>query len=309
VAREGLGETQPRTDRVTSDRRPRRSNDHAGGGEQATGSPGPNRQRAPLPTRVDYLPPLPPAFEHALDEGLAAIPLILDAEARAALDAHVRLLLAWNVAINLTAIVEPEAVARSHVLDSLAAVPLLRELDARGAARRGGLRIVDIGSGGGFPGLALAAARPPDHVLLIDSVAKKVRFLEAAAEATGLAAGGRVHARTLRAEGLAAEVAARRESTFDVVTARAVGALPDLVELAFPVLAAGGVLIAWKRGDITVEVDAARRAAAALGRGTISSREVGVPGLEGHRLVLVEKRGPTPTGYPRDPGRRAKSRW
>lgn len=248
-----------------------------------------------------------------LEAGLAAIPLVLDAGARAALDAHVRLLLAWNAAMNLTAIVEPEAVARLHVLDSLAAVPLLRQRDAAGGDqrgdRRGGLRIADIGSGAGFPGLALAAARSTDQVLLVDSVGKKVRFLEAAVEATGLAASGRVRARALRAEHLAADVGARREAPFDVVTARAVGALPDLVELAFPALAVGGVLLAWKRGEIADEVGTARRAAAALGRGAISTHAVGVPGLEGHRLVLVEKRGPTPPGYPRDPGRRARGRW
>ena len=302
MAREGLGETQPRTDRVTSDRRPRRPNDHAGGGEQATGSPGPNRQRPPLPTRVDSLPDLPAAYEHALDAGLAAIPLSLDAEARAALADQARLLIAWNAAINLTAIVEPEAIARLHVLDSLAAVPLLR---TRGAA----LRIVDIGSGGGYPGLALAAALPDARVLLVDSTAKKVRFLEAAATATGLARTGRVRARALRAEDLAAEVRAGREAPFDVVTARAVGPLADLVELALPLLDVGGALVAWKRGDIEDELRAARRAAAALGGGAIVSHGVEVPGLEGHRLVVTDKRGPTPAGYPRDPGRRARDRW
>src|SRR5207253_9389696 len=77
VAREGLGETQPRTDRVASDRRPRRTNDHAGGGEQAPGSPGRDRQRPPPPTRVDSPPELPPAYDRALDAGLAAIPLAI----------------------------------------------------------------------------------------------------------------------------------------------------------------------------------------------------------------------------------------
>jgi 16S rRNA (guanine527-N7)-methyltransferase len=301
VAREGLGETQPRTDRVASDRRPRRPNDHAGGGEQATGSPG-QRRRAPLPTRVDSLPDLPAAYDAALQAGLAAIPLALDASARAALASHARLLIAWNAAINLTAIVEPDAIARLHVLDSLAAVPLLRE---RGPA----LRIVDVGSGAGYPGVALAAALPAAHVLLVDSVAKKVRFLEAAAGATGLATAGRVQARAIRAEELAAAVAAGREPAFDVVTARAVGALPDLVELAFPLLVVGGALVAWKRGDLGDELAAARRAARTLGRGTIRIHEVGLDGLAGHRLVVVEKRGPTPPGYPRDPGRRARSRW
>ncbi len=263
-----------------------------------------DRHRAPLPTRVDSLPDLPPAYARALDAGLAAIPLELDPAARAAIDAHVRLLLAWNEAINLTAIVEPEAVARLHVLDSLAAVPLLRRRRAAGRA----LRIVDLGSGGGHPGLPFAAALPEARVLLVDSVAKKVRFLEAAAIATGLA-GGRVRTRAIRAEALAAEVRAGEEAPFDVVTARAVGALPDLVELAFPLLAVGGALVAWKRGEITDKVAAARRAAATLGRGTVTSHEPRLPGLDGHRLVVIEKRGATPEGYPRDPGRRARARW
>jgi 16S rRNA (guanine527-N7)-methyltransferase len=290
---------------VTSDRRPRRTNDHAGGGEQATGSPGRDRHRPPLPTRVDSLPDLPDAFDRTLDAGLAAIPLQLDPRARDALATHARLLLAWNTAINLTSIVEPGAIARLHVLDSLAAVPLIRARHADA----GDLRIADLGSGGGYPGLALAAALPGARVLLVDSIAKKVRFLEAAGSITGLAAEGRVAARAVRAEELAAEVVAGRERPFDVVTARAVGALPDLVELAFPLLAVGGALVAWKRGDLGDELASARRAARALGRGVIRSEDVSVPGLDGHRLVLVDKRGPTPAGYPRDPARRARARW
>ena len=159
MAREGLGETQPRTDRVASDRRPRRTNDHAGGGEQATGSSGPDRQRPPLPTRVDSLPNLPAAYDRALDAGLAAIPFLPDAAAREAVATHARLLLAWNAAINLTAITDPAAIALGHVVDSLTAGPLL-------AARFGDrpFRLVDLGSGGGSPGLPLAAALPGARV-------------------------------------------------------------------------------------------------------------------------------------------------
>jgi 16S rRNA (guanine527-N7)-methyltransferase len=248
-----------------------------------------------------------------LDAGLPRIPLQVDPAVRDAIAAHVRLLLAWNMAINLTAITDPEAVARLHVLDSLVAVPLLRDRAARGRAGAvARLRIADIGSGGGFPGIPIAAAMPAAQVVLVDSVAKKVRFLETAADATGLAGGlggGRVAARAIRAEDLAAEVRSGEVAPFDVVTARAVGSLADLVEVAFPLLAIGGALVAWKRGEIADEVTEARRAAATLGRGTIGSHEVTVAGLEGHRLVVVEKRGPTPAGYPRDPGRRARSRW
>lgn len=308
MAREGLGETQPRTDRVTSDRRPRRTNDHAGGGEPAAGAPSErhDRQRAPLPTRVDSLPDLPAAYEAALDAGLAAIPLTLGAAAREALAAHARLLLAWNDAINLTTIVEPEAIARLHVIDSLAAVPVIA---GRPGGRGAALRLVDIGSGGGYPGLALAAALPDARVVVLDSVAKKARFLEAAAEAMGFAPSGRVRPSAIRAEALAAEVRARREPPFDVVTARAVAALPILLELAFPLLAVGGILVAWKRGDIGVELAAARRAVAALGGGSVTVHDIAIQGLEGHRLVVAEKRGQTPPTYPRDPGRRARDRW
>jgi 16S rRNA (guanine527-N7)-methyltransferase len=306
VAREGLGETQPRTDRVAPDRRPRRTNDHAGGGEQAAGSQGPDRQRPPLPTRVDSLPQLPPAYDRALDAGLAAIPLAIDATARTALAAHARLLLAWNAAINLTTITNPEAVARLHVVDSLTAVPLLRE--RFGAAGTRSVRIVDIGSGGGYPGLAIAAAMPGAEVLAIDSTAKKVRFLEAAVDAAGLR-GGRAAARAIRAEALAIEVRSGREPEFDVVTARAVGALDQLLELAPPLLRIGGVLVAWKRGAIDDELAVASRAATILGGGRATVLGVTVPGLEEHRLVVIEKRRATPPGYPREPGRRARARW
>ena len=113
---------------------------------------------------------------------------------RSAIDGHVRLLLAWNQSINLTAIRDPEAVAIGHVVDSLTALPVMRE--------RGLRRFVDLGSGGGFPGLPVAAALEADAALLVDSVAKKVRFLDAAAAAVGMA--GTVATFTGRAEHLAA---------------------------------------------------------------------------------------------------------
>src|SRR5439155_24944828 len=167
--------------------------------------------------------------------------------------------------INLTTITDPEAVARLHVLDSLTAVPLLRQRTGPGGAGR--VRIVDIGSGGGYPGLAIAAVMPEAQVLAIDSTTKKVRFLEAAIDASGLGRGGRAGARAIRAEALAIEVRSGREPAFDVVTARAVGALDSLLELALPLLRIGGVLVAWKRGAIDDELAIASRAARAVGGG------------------------------------------
>lgn len=279
-------------------------NDHAGGGLPADGSPreSADRRRAPLPTRVDALPPLPSGYGLALEAGLAAIPVILTPDARAAIDAHARLLLAWNPAINLTSITDPERLATLHVVDSLSAVPLIL-----GRSEGGHLRLVDIGSGGGYPGLALAAALPSIDATLVDSVAKKARFLGAAAAAAGLEDRATILAE--RAEAVASRVRAGEIQPFDIATARAIGSLADLVEVAFPLLAVGGALLAWKRGDIAVELGEARRAIAALGGGSATVHEVALPGLVGHRLVVATKAGTTPGTYPRDPSRRRRSRW
>ena len=257
----------------------------------------PSRQRDPLPTRVDSLPPLPDAYADALDRGLAELPLTLDPAAREAIDGHVRLLLAWNAAINLTSIRDPIAVARRHVLDSLAAVALLRGRRTQD--------LLDLGSGGGYPGLPLAAALTEIPVLLVESVAKKAAFLRTVTAATGLA--GRVAVGGLRAEALADDPRMRERRS--AIVARAVGRLADLVELAFPLLEPGGTLVAWKRGDLAGEMPAAVRAMRALGGGEMRVHPVHVTALPGHVLVEVRKAGRTPPGYPRDPARRARRPW
>lgn len=261
--------------------------------------PPPTRVFPPLPTDVGTLPALDPAFSAALDAGLGQLQLDLTSAARAAIEAHVRLLLAWNAAINLTAITDPAQVALRHVLDSLAAVPLLLD----GSRERGGhgLRIVDLGSGGGFPGMPLSAALPHAHMTLVEAVAKKARFMGAAVIAADL--GPRVAVVRARAEQL------DRRDCWDVAVARAVGTLPDLVELAMPRLRVGGRLIAWKGSDIDAEVAAGTRASAALGGGAPAVHPVTVDGLEGHHLVTIEKRFPTPAGYPRDPAARRARPW
>jgi 16S rRNA (guanine527-N7)-methyltransferase len=256
-----------------------------------------DRPREPLPTRVQDTPTLPAAYDDALATGLDALGLTLTAAARDAIDGHVRLLLAWTTAINLTAIREPAAVAVSHVIDSLAGLPVLRE--------RGVDRWIDLGSGGGYPGLPLAAAYPAARALLLEPIAKKARFLAVVSTATGLA--DTVEAAAVRAEALAADP--RHRGRWPAVVARAVAPLPELVELAVPLLAPGGYLIAWKRGEIAGELVAADRAIAALGGGTIEVRHASVPGLAGHRLVVVTGGGDVPAAYPRDPGTRRRRPW
>ena len=223
--------------------------------------------------------------------------MTLGDSARAAVDGHVRLLLAWTGAINLTAIRDPAAVALAHVVDSLAAVGPLRE--------RGVDRFVDLGSGGGYPGIPLAVALPAARALLIDPVGKKARFLLTAIAATGLER--TVEAAAVRAEALAADD--RHRGRWPAVTARAVSSLAELVELAFPLLRPGGVLVAWKRGDIDGELAAAESAAAALGGGNLEIRSSNVARLHDHCLVLATARGRVPDVYPRDPAVRRRRPW
>jgi 16S rRNA G527 N7-methylase RsmG len=117
----------------------------------------------------------------------------------------------------------------------------------------------------------------------------------------------------VRVEARRAEDVAGRQADdrWDVVTARAVAATADLVELAFPLLGRGGVLVVWKRGELTDELAAARRAVDALGGGHLEALEVGVAGLPGHRLVVATRAedGRIPDGYPRDPAQRRRRPW
>jgi 16S rRNA (guanine527-N7)-methyltransferase len=298
VAREGLGETRPRTGRAREDRPGRGATSDDGSGSHGRHA-GPEeaclrRRREPLPTRVRDVPALPPSFRAALDPALARLGVRLERPAFDAIEGHVRLLLAWNRAINLTAIADPDAVAVRHVADSLAAVPVLRASGARA--------LLDLGTGGGYPGLPLAVALPFERVLLVDSVAKKAGFLAVVVEALGLA--GRVAVAADRAETLAHGVERERWSA---VTARAVASLPDLVELAFPLLEPDGTLIAWKgRLDDRAELAAAERAVDALGGGEISVLNPALDALPDHRLVVVTKGGRTPDGFPRDPAARRR---
>ena len=256
-----------------------------------------DRPREPLPTRIEATQPLPPAYHDALETGLRALDVRLAPEARTAIDGHARLLLAWTDAINLTAIRDPAAVALAHVVDSLAGVPVLR---ARGVER-----FIDLGSGGGYPGLPIAAALPAARALLLEPIRKKAGFLSTVATATGLEA--TVEAAPVRAEALAAD--GRHRGRWPAVTVRAVAALGELVELSFPLLAPGGVLVAWTRGDLGAEWAAAERAIVALGGGTLEWLPVTVAGLDGHGLVVATARGVAPAAYPRDPGLRRRRPW
>ncbi|MFI5199785.1 MAG: 16S rRNA (guanine(527)-N(7))-methyltransferase RsmG [Candidatus Limnocylindrales bacterium] len=254
-----------------------------------------NQDREPLPTRVEGLPALPAEALELLDAGLATLRLDLPESTLTRLVDHLRLLIAWNGSINLTAIREPTAIVREHVLDSLAAVAMLHS--------HGADALLDLGSGGGFPGLPLALVLPTRQALLVESVGKKAAFLTAVrALMAPDGQPGSVEVFAGRAEALAAEPSHRER--WPAVVARAIAPLAELAELALPLVAPGGILVAWKRRPLDAELAAAAPALERLGGGRPFSEPVGISGLEDHVLVVIEKVGRSPAGYPRDPGRR-----
>jgi len=236
-----------------------------------------------------------------LAAGAAALGLPLSSAQREAFARYRERLLAWNHRVNLTAIVEPAEVEARHFLDSLTcAAPLLARWGD--AARVPPLRCVDVGSGGGFPGLPLKLVLPRLHLTLLESTAKKADFLTYLV--ADLALEG-VDVICARAEAQA-QSPSHRES-YDVAFARALAPLPTLLELTLPFLRLGGVLVAPRKGHVAADVASAARAIETLGGGPPTCVSVTVPPLaDGRVLVVVDKVGPTPPGYPRRAGIPAK---
>jgi 16S rRNA (guanine527-N7)-methyltransferase len=187
----------------------------------------------------------------------------------------------------ITSVRDPAEGVDVHVADSLVAL----ELPEVRAARR----IADLGSGGGFPGLALAVALPDSRVVLVESVGRKCAFLRSAAQSLEMANVEVVNAR--------AEAWPEGLNGYDLVTARALAPLPVLVEYAAPLLRVGGVLVAWKgRRDATEEADGAA-AAASLGMSDPKAHPVSpFKGTDTRHLYLSSKVSPTPPNYQRRTG-------
>jgi 16S rRNA (guanine527-N7)-methyltransferase len=190
---------------------------------------------------------------------------------------------------SVSSVTEPQRAWRVHVADSLTGL----EFETLSKAPT----IADIGSGAGFPGLVLAVALPAAKVDLIESVGRKCDFIQRAIEAAGIANARVINARS---EDLAAGLG--REA-YAAVTARAVGRLSTLAELASPLLEDGGVLVAWKGKRDAEEEAQLEGATAALAMRPEEIRHVGpFAGSEHRHLHLIRKSGPTPADLPRRPG-------
>lgn len=209
-------------------------------------------------------------------------------------------LLRWNQRANLTAITEYKAILTRHFLDSLSV--LLAVKDGPNAPESGGLRMLDVGTGAGFPGVPLRLVCPDLQLTLLESVGKKTAFLQALLPQLGLTD---VAVITDRAETLA-HVPAHREQ-YDVVVSRGLAKLATLAEYLLPFCKLRGRAITMKQGDLTEELEKAEGAIQRLGGAVEAVLPVVLPGLPKHRqLVVLRKVHSTPPAYPRRPGIPAK---
>ena len=203
----------------------------------------------------------------------------------------------WNARVNLTADAALDAALDRHYMDSLAPLALPELMPA-------GAKVIDVGSGAGFPGLPLAIARPDLDVLLLDSLAKRVRFLDAVIAALALPNVRTLHA---RAEDAARDPAYRER--FDVAAARAVAAAPVLMELLLPFARVGGKAVCYKGPAAAEELRAGSRAASLLGGGALRALPVTVPEQPEwrHCVLVCQKRRQTARQYPRRAGEPARA--
>ncbi len=239
---------------------------------------------------------LPPRDElSGLVEASGRLGVSLDAAALARFVRYRDLLLERSSQFNLTAIREPEEIERRLFLDAIAMVPELDRLTGAGGFRTDrSIRVIDVGAGAGFPGLALKIVRPDIDVTLVDATAKKVAFLNEVIAALDVE---RARAVQGRAEELGRDSAYR--ARFDLATARAVASLPVLFEYVVPFLTIGGTALLPKGLEIAEELRLGRRAAAILGAEIVSA--VALP-FGTTRLVVARKVSPTATAYPRRVG-------
>lgn len=206
---------------------------------------------------------------------------------------YARLLVEWNKKMNLTAITDNEGIVTKHFLDSLTAL-------CTGFVKG---RVIDVGTGAGFPGLVLKIAEPEIELMLLDSLNKRVNFLKKAGAELGLDGAEYVHA---RAEDAGQNSAYR--GRFDTVVSRAVANMTTLSEWCLPFLKVGGHFLALKGPLAEDELKNAKRAISILGGELEEVKEVNIPFTDlAHKIIIIKKVRQTPMKYPRKPAIAAKN--
>ena len=221
-------------------------------------------------------------MEALLRKGLAE--LGLDDGGTPSLLRYGELLLEKNKVMNLTAITEPQDVAALHFLDSAALLTL---------AGFRGKSVVDVGTGAGFPGMPIKILEPSIHMTLLDSLGKRITFLQEVCEDLGLTDVQCVHAR-------AEEFAAEHRQGFDFAVSRAVANLSVLCELCLPLVKVGGTFLSMKSVESDGELEQAEKAIRLLGGQVERTADYRIPGTEvTHRVIFIKKVAETPKKYPR----------
>lgn len=230
-----------------------------------------------------------------LMQGAAQLGLDMSEKTADRFETYARLLVEWNKKINLTAITEGKDIVTKHFLDSLT-LPACCGLDMENAS------MIDVGTGAGFPGLAVKLQCPSVRLTLLDSLAKRLKFLEAVAADVGAQDVAFCHA---RAEDGGQDRKLREQ--FDIATARAVANLSVLAEYCLPFVKVGGVFAALKGPMAEEELQSAAGAIETLGGKLRTVQDVTIPFAQlSHKIVLIDKVRPTPKQYPRKAGTPAK---
>ena len=220
-------------------------------------------------------------MENALRAGLPALGLSLSDQTQSTLCRFGQAVVDQNQVMNLTAITEPEQVAKLHLLDSLTVLA---------AQELAGKSVIDVGCGAGFPGVPLKIAYPEMKLTLLDSLGKRMHWLESVLPSLGVDA----QCITARAE----EAVADRRESYDFATSRAVARLPILLELTAPYVKVGGAVLAMKGSAAKEELAESKNAIQALGLQLEKVWEFPIDGTN-HAVIVLRKIAHTPKQYPR----------
>ena len=205
---------------------------------------------------------------------------------------YMNLLIEWNKKINLTAIIEPEDIVLKHFIDSLTILPFIDK----------NKKIIDIGTGAGFPGIPVSIMRNDVDMTLLDSLNKRINFLNEVIKILNLKNVNTIHSRI---EDLAKNKKYRE--TYDIATSRAVANLSTLSEYMIPMIKTRGISICMKGSDIEEEINKSKKAVDILGGKFKKIEKFTLPNSDQKRtIILIEKEKSTPLKYPRKAGTPSK---